>query len=641
MTSRPMRKVPVHYLRSNHISWTPPTVFSFDTETRSYMDGDSEVMTLRNWCAKSTDRRQQGRVIPEDRSASGEFPEDLSVWIDALCARRRTVWGYAHNLGFDLCTTDMVPSLIGLGWGVTEFAVSGSAPFIRLRKGDSSLTLSDSWSWFQSDLESVADAVGIPKPPLPEDGDSPLDWHERCLADTNILHTAMLTLMQWWDDNQLGKWNITGSSSGWNAMRHIPSEQRITIRPDAIECDADRKAIYGGKRFSWYSGKSSSGHFTELDIEKAYTTVVRNFPLPMGRQCQFSELPLDHKWLNCQRWGVIAEVEICTDTPRYPCRIGKRVWYPVGRFRTTLAGPEILCARESGHLVSVGAGWLHQLGYPLRPWATWCLESLASDDGQIPEVARMVHRVWARSAIGKWGQRGFEVLPIGPSPNSGWHFEEAWHHSANVPAGIVDFAGDRYQVAAVNQSDNAYPAILAFVESHVRVALNRCTEITGDMRMVLCDTDGYLCSDASDTLIDTINAKIAPFRVRAKRHFRNIEVVGPQHMRLDGKPRRSGIPASADLRPDGKLHALTWPKLAWQLANGRPGSYVRPDQAYTVASTYAPGWVLPDLSVVPVEVTVGPRGGNVVVGWRQTRYAASGLALGPYQNRHLQGYADA
>jgi hypothetical protein len=275
------------------------------------------------------------------------------------------------------------------------------------------------------------------------------------------------------------------------------------------------------------------------------------------------------------------------------------------------------------------------MGFALRPWATWCLNALADESGATPEVAKLVHRIWARSAVGKWAQRGFEVLPIGPSPNRGWFYEEAWHHGENVPAGIVDFAGERYQVAAVAQSDNSYPAVLAFVESYVRLALGMCIKATGDKYMVACDTDGYICGMVDDRHLEAANEMIAPLQVRPKRHFKRVKVLGPQHMELDHLVRRSGIPASAMPMRDGKLGTWTWPKLAWQLANGRPGAYVRPHQTYKLAATYASGWVLADGSVVPVELRIGTAGHNEVVPWPETRYAARGCVLGPDQNQNL------
>lgn len=636
-----MRKVPVHYMRPNHTSWTPPSVFSFDTETRSTIDGDNEVMTMRLWCARFSDRRAPRRIAAIDECEHGMFPEDMAIWVHKLCKQRRTVWGYAHNLGFDLCTTNLIDNLVSLHWEVTDFAVNSGAPFVRLRHGDSSLTLSDSWSWFQRPLNDVADAMGMTKPPLPKDNDPMELWLERCRADVDILHCAMLELMDWWSSNELGRWNVTGSASGWNAMRHIPSPQRILIRPDDDECDHDRKAIYGGRRSIWQSGHSRYGHFTEIDITKAYTNVCRYMPLPIGRQSRFESLPTDHRWVDSNRLGIVADVTVRTNQARVPCRIGNSIWYPVGRFRTTLCTPDIREVRDHGELEAIHQGWLHQLGYALRPWAIWCLDSMADETGTTPEVAKLVHRMWARSAVGKWAQRGFEVVPLGPSPNQGWSYEEAWHHGKNVPAGIIDFAGQRYQVAAVNQADNAYPAVLAFVESHVRVALGKAIAVTGDKHMVQCDTDGYICDWIGASHIDAVNAAIAPFTVRAKRHFRKIKVIGPQHMELDHLKRTSGIPGSAVMGKDGRLHAHIWPKLAWQLANGRQGAYIRPGQAYRLAATYAPGWVLQDGSVVPVEMDIDASGTNAIVPWSQTRYAASGAVLGPDQNRHLRRYADA
>lgn len=640
MTTRPKRAVPTHYLRTNDRVWTPPCVISFDTETVSHFEGDDEVMTLRLWSARLTDRRAPKRFTAQNITSDGIDGEDFAIWVHAEARKRKTVWAYAHNLGFDLCTSGLIDRLLEFGWNVTEFAVNSGSPFVRLRCKDTVLTLTDSWSWFQSPLEAVADAMNMRKPPLPKDTDTIEQWRERCQADVTILHAAMLELMDWWDNEQLGNWNITGSASGWNALRHIPTSQRILIRTDESEGEFDRRGIYGGRRQVWQSGGDTYGAYTEIDLEKAYTTVCRFLPLPCGRQARFSSLPTDHKWVDSPRWGILAECTIKTDVSAVPVRILNSVWYPVGQFRTVLAGPDIKEARDNGRLVEIGEGWLHHMGYSLRPWATWCLDSMREDNTAVPGVAKLVHRVWARSAVGKWAQRGFNIVEMGPSPNDGWHYEEAWHHGKNVPAGIIDFAGTRYQVAATAQSDNAYPAILAFVESYVRVALGRCITATGDSHMVACDTDGYICDDVGRSNLDSANQACAPLHARPKRYFRRIKVIGPQHIELDKTRRLSGIPRGAVKRSDGKLEARLWPKMAWQLANGRKGAYIRPRQTYKLAATYATGWVLADGSVVPVEMRLSEAGTNELVPWAETRYAASGLALAPYQNRHLKGLWD-
>jgi hypothetical protein len=658
----PRRAVPVHYLRPNETVWTPPAVICFDTETRQAAAGDDEVHTLRCWAAEFVDRRPpRGKSDASDQSW-GVTAADLAWQVHAWTRERRTVWAYAHNLHFDLAVSDLAGQLRELGWQVTDFAVDGGSPFLRLRRGDHHLTICDSFSWLPVKLAAVGAAVSIGKPPLPAAGDSDSAWLSRCRADTRILTEAMCQLMDWWDRAELGKWTITGSASGWNAMRHIPAPRRILIRPDDAEVEHDRSAVYGGRRGSWRVGELPRGRYLELDFERAYTVACRDFPLPIERMAHFDSLPVTHRWLDCTRHGVIARVLLDTDTPRWPAREGNRVWYPVGRFWTTLAGPDIAEARRLGALVQVGAGYVHALGRALRPWAEWVLSVAGDGPADRPDVAQITARHWGRSVVGKWAQRGFERVQLGASPHQGWHHSEAWNHSQGVRASIVDFAGQRWQVTASGPADNAYPAILAFVESYVRVALGRAIAMIGDAAMVTCDTDGMIIDARAavdsvaaelgkirkdgqsykrlDALIALAAAQTVPLVLREKHVYRKVTVVGPQHVQLDEQRRYSGVPGSAADHGDGRLWARLWPKLAWQMRHGRPGSFVRPVAYYKITGTYAPGWVTDRGAVRPVELELDPQGSNHLCPWSATRWARAGERLGPDQNRHLVRWID-
>ena len=629
------RDVPVHYLRANESVWTPPALLCFDTETYSVVDGDRETHTMRLWVARFTDRRPPSGVQPRDDYAHGDSGEDFAHQVHAWCQRRKTIWAYAHNLHFDLCITDLVTNLGPLGWSVTDFAVDGQVPFIRFERGDQHLTVCDSWSWLPAKLADIGHAVGYRKPPLPKADDSHAAWLHRCRSDVAILSAAMLALMDWWDAAELGRWSITGGHAGWNAMRHIRAGRRVLVDPDPDKVAADRRAIYGGRRGQWRAGTLPPGRYAELDLERAYTTACRDLPLPCERLAAFDHLAVDHPFVTGQRYGIVAAVTIDTDTPRWPARIGRRVWYPTGRFTTTLAGPEIAEAARLGALVAIGPGHTHRLGYALRPWALWCLASQADTSGDVPDVAKITLRHWGHAVVGKWAQRGFERVRLGDAPTTGWGFIDGWNHHAGVKASIVDFAGSRWQVSASLESDNAYPAVLAFVESYVRVALGRALDALGPAYLVSCDTDGMLvnCTDTGRLAAATDAA--APFTLREKRAYRYVEAIGPQHTVLDGKRRFAGVPASAEDMPDGRLHAWLWPKLAWQIRHGRAGEFVRPSQTYRIGQTYAPGWVLTDGTVRAVEARDGPDGHPAIVPWPQTALAASGARLGPVQNPRL------
>lgn len=685
----------IHYLSSNDTTWTPPAVITLDTETRIIQD-IPEVQELRCWHVRADYRAGTQRLAGEHVEGSGTTATDLARRISRWAGKWAETWLYAHNLNFDLTVTRLPLLLAANGWATTDMALDSARPWMILHNGTRKLVVADSYSIWPMPLEKLAGAVAVTKPPLP-DGDDQAAWAERCAADTLILHTALLEVMDWHDTNQLGRWALTGASTGWNTMRHLqaaktskrartarqrlglpgidPSAQAVVIDPDPQARAHDRKAIYGGRRETWRWGKLSLGTYHELDFERAYQTIMAHMPLPMKRGRWFDTLPLDSRIIDdpAQQWSVIAECEIETDTPRWPCRITvgaaplppgsdgdpvtpaaetrTRVFYPVGRFRTVLAGPDIAEARRLGCLRAVGHGQVHQLGNSARPWARWSMT--AQDDPQTPATVRLALKHQGRAVAGKWAGRTWTKEVIGLSTTYGWSYEDVFIHETQTRGAIIDLAGTKFLSVPGADSDNAYPAVLAFIESYTRVALGRAIDELGAGVIVQCDTDGMIVDTTALTAASTmtqaaagtdvthrgglaealaaISSQTDPLRLRAKTTYQRLEVIGPQHITLDGHRRWSGIPGSAQKQADGTYAAMVWPKLAWQLANGDHRGYTRAVQTYHLATSYAPGWMISDGTVAAPEARQGADGRPELVPWAQTRYAARGYQLAPHQ----------
>lgn len=651
------RPVPVHRLRPNDKVWTPDAVLFFDTETRVIPKSDPEVQVLRLWSAKLVDRLPTASNKSEVLRRGGLTSSELADFIEEASIGRPTLWIYAHNLGFDLVTTRLPMVLAGRGWKVTDAAVAGKSPWIRFIKGRKRLTMVDSWSWLPTALEQIGEAVKMVKPELPDADDSEAAWFTRCNADVEILSEAVCTLMNWWDRNALGRWTITGSSCGWNAFRHIPTIQRVVIDPDADGRKADRAAIYGGRRGTWRVGEMRAGPFLELDITAAYPTVAATLPLPLQRRSRFNSLPLDDWRVGHGTWGIIAWCTIATDTPRWPMRTKSGTWYPVGRFQTMLAGPDIAEAARLGALEAIGPGYVHQLGHVMQPWANWCLSVQNGQHPDSPPVARIAAKSWGRSVIGKWAGHSHEKTQLGPSPVADWGYEEGWDAASQSKGGMVDLCGQRWWVAASGEPDNAYPAVLAWVESEVRVRLSRVIEAVGPGAVLQCDTDGLIVSQsvlgspgAGGTLeapamlkgaaraawaTEQLEAVCAPLSIRVKRVSRHVTVLGPQHVVTDSGRRFSGIPGLALEGEDGKYRAKIWPKLQWQMANGDPRGYVRPEVASTIKGPYATGWITAKGTVIPPEATITDGGQSVLLAWHKMTRKPRTIRLAEAQNPHL------
>jgi hypothetical protein len=635
------RPVPVHNLRPNESDWTPPAVACFDTETR-WHDGEAgEVHQLRNWAARLDVRRDRRKNIVPRSTDEGTDAAALAAALAAWGRKHPTLWVYAHNLAFDLTVSAVTSHLAELGYTVTEFAIDSPSPFVKMARGRSRITFADSHSWFPTSLDQVAAAMGVSKVELPRNDSDAEWWAERCRVDVDILADAMRTVMDWWDAQELGHWSVTGSASGWNVMRHKIDARRICINPSPEGIKSDRSAVYGGMRGLGRAGTLPGGDYAEADFTAAYPTIAEHLPLPTERMASFKSLPLDHRWITSDRHGAIARVRISTSVPRWPVRIGKRVWYPTGDYWTTLAGPDIAEAARLGCLQEIGAGWVHRLGHVLKPWAQWCLAAARGDDPSVPPVVRIWVKHCGRAVIGKWAQRAFETLEIGPSPRRGWHAEEGWNHTAGVRAVIVDFDGRRWQASASGDGDNCYPAVLAYVEAYVRVRLNRMIEAMAPDAVIAWDTDGMIIDRGASGDISALSADLWPLAPRIKQTYHRVEMIGPQHMILDGQRRFAGIPASAKPDDKGGLTATTWPKMAWQMGNSAEGAYVRPTSTYHIASTYAPGWVLDSGHVVPIEAGIDQAGENFIVPWNVGLWAANGFQLRAEQNKDLERYRDA
>jgi len=640
------RVVPVHYLRPNHAEWTPPVLCGLDTET---YQGDDGVQTLRLWCA-SVVSRPDGHTDPSSRrDASGDTRSGLAVQLDEWSRAHPTLWVYAHNLAFDMAVSRLPVELCALGWEITDYALDGRSPWMRLSRGRRRITLADSWSWVPSSLDIIGGAVGIAKPALPDDTDSREAWMRRCSSDVDILMAMMGQLMDWWETEARGKWSVTGAASGWNAYRHIPTPYKVVIDPDEEGISLERAAVYGGRRSVARVGPQSPSQYVEADFERAYTVAARDMPLPFRRMRRFESLPIDSGLIGDERWGLVAEVTIETDRPRWPVRAGGRVWYPVGRFRTTLAGPEIADARDRGALRAIHKGHSYRLAPHMRPWATWCLGIADERNTAVPVIVRMVARQWGRSVVGKWSQRKFVRVPLGPAPTLGWGYEQAWMAHEHVRASIVDIGGTRSLCYADGNGENAFPAVLAYIESYVRVALNKAIDAVGSDAFLQCDTDGLIANipalvrrarhadtiaaithpegDFLGQIMERISNVTRPFRLRAKRTYSRIDIIGPQHMRLDEARRFSGIPSSGVELDSGEIGAWTWPGIATQMGTGLSDGYVRRFHRYRVPRALAAGWITTTGDVRPPEWAVDASGASRPVPWERTRWHAVGEDL--------------
>lgn len=653
------KAVPVHYLKTNEREWSPPHVVFFDTETRPIPGSEPEINTLVLWCATAVLRRNTNNYKPREISGNGTDGSGFTQWLDSACKGIKSTWCYAHNLSFDITTTNAIKNLQAIGWELTDrFSTDDHSPYFRFKKGTRRLVFVDSWSWLPEALKTIGEAVRIKKPPLPE----VTEWEAllyRCTEDVRILQTAILSLMDWWDNEDLGNWAITGASCGWSAFRHKMQARSIVIDPDSEGLEHDRTAIYGGRRDVWRIGTFQSGPYMELDFKDAHPTLAKEVPLPKQRYPLREGEKIRSKYLCHEELGYIARCIVTTEVPRYPFHIRGHVFYPTGTFETYLSGPELSMAEQRGDLLRILDGRAHRLAPYMGEWATWILDLTSGNLPGQPQVAKIAARSWGRSVIGKFAARTSTLVGKRESEYGGYKVIHGYDIPHDSRATWVMINGTEYAFIKDQWGQNAYPAVWAWIESHLRVRLSTVIEALPVGAIISCNTDGIIV-DAKrlDTPIwrkqagirrntsttraiqlwcDWISKQTAPLQLRVKASYDAVNVFGPSQMDLDDTMRWSGVSKGAERLEQFTFKVRDWPKMGYQLANNAQQGYLRPQRIIKQEGPFAPRWVRPDGSLQPLECQYSPESGTRVLGHPDRHLDRLGGMVAALQNPALRG----
>ena len=616
-----------------------------------------EDQALRLWTARLTDRRATRWGKRQQLAARGKTAHELAVTLDEWVKGRTDVDLYAHNLQYDLVSSQLVEWLCHRGWEVTACSSDPEYPWVKIAKQDKVITVGDTFMIWPMAAEKIGAAIGTPKMRQPRQDALDAEWFTYCQRDTDIIHDALLEALDYWDAKRLGNWRLTGASTGWSAMRNATSYGEMVTAPDDGTGIKDREAVYGGRRYSWRHGQLPPGRYSEFDLTAAHATVAANYPLPRCRGSEFTGLDIDDDRICSSRVGIIAEVEIETDQPRWPVKIDNHVWYPVGRFRTVLAGPDIAEARRLGCLRSIGRGRFHMLGTGLQPFFKRILAQSDPMQSGNSAIVQLLWKHFGRAVIGKTAQHGYrEILTLEPSPYA-WHYEEYLPDADGRAIRVIHYGGKIHHYVEDGDTASSYPAVLAWVEAHERIAMARAADMLGPRVCITCNTDGIwldvgaLESGAQGNLgfdladndrrirvqlaIDVVNAALGALQLREKSTHDHMTVYGPQNYDAGPYTRQSGKPGKGVRQSDGSWRVDRFHGLAESMAKGDMGVVRLDTITWNPPACAIPAWVLADGTTRPVEAAIDPNGSSQLVPWMATRWSAAGELLGGVQTEPL------
>ena len=643
-----------HTLAGNKSNASPGLVGFVDCETGADTNyphrDDAALHTLRLGCA-SLGRLEGGKL---SRRQSWTFRQPAGFWNVLLAAlnKQRPLWLFAHNAGFDVTVLEL--------WGMVDtgafrfvphsareaerikgerrdkkkdgFVVLESPPTIIALEHErgGKLIVVDTLNYFRCSLAELGKGIGLDKLPMPGPWDDDAAWDTYCRRDVDIIETAMLGLIRWTAEQSLGRFRYTAAGQSDAAFRHGRMGHAIKCHDQWDVKDLERRAYCGGQHELYYHGRidgmgrihdspadngeslvyaTPGGTTYLLDCSGMYPHVMRaeHYPwkLVTWGMLEYGEWT-DPKDLAD---GGIAEVEIDTIERTYPLRTQAGTVFPIGRYRTVLAGPELEYAVAHGHVRSMGSWAKYRLTDLFSRFVTELTDLRATYQRDGNKLYDGLCKMLATNLHGKFGQwgGGWEFLP-NAIPRDRWATWTRTDADAKIVVRYRSLAGEVQRETRQREKLESSVAISAFVTSHGREMMRKVRDLAGHHNYYYQCTDSLMVNAAGLANLTAAglmgDGELGKFRVVAAGE--SAELRGLNNYRVGALEVVAGVGEDATQDNDGAYHFDAFQSLP-SIIDGKPlpGVYVF-RRAVAMQSVYDRGFVGPDGWVSPVPISMLP-----------------------------------
>lgn len=525
----------------NHSNALPRYILSYDTETwREQLESDENHYQHRMRLGVAKYARIVGVTPTEPTTEVFNKPDQFWALVTRLTGPRHTLWIVAHNAVFDMVISDlknrMTRGELVIEWPRSKRKAtpavdedtepSGSIVLqspptiiaVRDTTSNGRIVIIDSMNYFRMPLKQMGEACGLPKLPMPEFGETDAKWIEYCERDAEIVFATFTELIRWIKEGNYGLFRYTGAAQSMAAFRHRFMVHPIYVHDNAEIKTLERNGYFGGRTEVFRMGEiDETVH--HLDVNALFPSVMQNneFPVKLDRfeiRDEYLELA---PGIEAKR--SIAEVEIETREPIFPRRGLDHVTYPIGRFRTTLAGIELAYAKRKGYIKSWGSWseyetkpifrlwvnelWQTRMNYRMignKLYAEFCkllMNSLYGKFGQLAAEWVNCPKEFAHAPFASWTHRNCITGERDEFRSVGWKAQRKLPNKQYVIKEIVIAGVTTTQVSLkCHELRTTFPAISAFVTAFARMKMNALRSQAGAMNVFYQGVDGLIVTNS-------------------------------------------------------------------------------------------------------------------------------------------------
>lgn len=619
---------------------------------RVYFDSESRVIDLVHHPYLVVGCIKDGRY---EKERWKEYTENLEeFWHD--CAnfggKRTSVTAYAHNAGYDLIVTKGIPTLLKLGFHVSNYFEKGTTFLMTFRKKETdqktgkeqivkTLHIISATNFYATTLKKLGEVFDLEKLDFDYDDGSIKDAIIYCRRDVEILKRAMETFINFTEAEDLGTLGRSTPGQSFNAYRHRFMHTQIFLHDKEEVFDLERKCYYGGRVECWRIGKYEEEEgFYGFDINSMYPHVMKanKFPCRLLSQRKRCSLP-EMSQLFERGYLVCGEFIVNVDRPVFPCKLEGNLIFPVGRFKTYLSTPEIIYGIENNLIEKVGHIAIYEGADLFSGYVDYFYKERLKAKEIGNRVNDLLYKLFMNSLYGKFGQKAENWRRLGDAPPEQIGAWEVYNIDEKRMDKYKAFGGSLFKQEEETEAFNSFCAVAAHVTAYARMCLLEFIEKIGWDNILYMDTDSLFVNKAGAANLEGEISDTDLGKMKLEKTGKVIEIYSPKDYSFAGKIKRKGVKQGSlavtdpqqlsqvaekmkmevDEIKDAVFENEQWPRLNTFIRAGQLDRYYNVKPVKVLTRKYNKGWITESGKVLPFEIEV-EEGENYIIPYQDTSY---------------------
>lgn len=589
-------------LRKNHVTGIPTTVVYLDTETRQVDQGDKEYHRLKLAWTCSMRYSAEGEPLKEKWT---EWTDSKKLWtyIAALAREKSTLYIFAHNIFFDLQSSDFFYWFEKWGWTHEFNHESGLTYIFSIKKDDRRIKLLSTTNFFQVPLSAIGELTGIPKGEVDFRTCSFTELSKYCRQDVLILKKIMEYYFKFLIEHDLGKFSLTQASQAFRAYRHRFMDDPVYIHDNLEVKELERLTYHGGRTEAFKWREQKKGPFLTLDINSQYPFIMKHKRVPTQLIAYEKKPSLKRVQRILKRCCIVAECIVKTDIPCYAVRYEGKLCFPIGEFLVYLCTEGLEFAFEHNHIKRINRLAAYQSGYIFEDYVDFFYSLKTKYKREDNKPFEHISKYFLNTLYGKFGQKKVMTEELEKSTGGSYSKERIFDLEKGLWVDVYYIMNKVIVKYGSEDAPHSFAAIASHITEGARFYLWDLITRVGHDKVIYCDTDSIKIRkrDVGPLLPFIDRYKLGSLKVEKRN--KTLDIQGAKSYIADGERKTKGVPKTAKQIGPHSFEYYTFFKQATHLNEGIDRWYKTQKIVKYVPPKYDKGTINPDGTISPFQLS--------------------------------------